>query len=61
MYVATAQKLIGGFAPKLVDLTGNALFGDIRARPGLSKRDPQPHYRQHADSLELAPNNFHFT
>ena len=33
------QKLIGDFAPKLVDLTDNLLFGDIWERPGLSKRD----------------------
>ena len=34
-----AQKMIGDFAPKLVDLTDNLLFGDIWERPGLSKRD----------------------
>jgi 4-carboxymuconolactone decarboxylase len=33
------QKIIGDFAPKLVDLTDNLLFGDIWERPGLSKRD----------------------
>jgi 4-carboxymuconolactone decarboxylase len=34
-----AQKLIGDFAPKLVQLTDEVLFGDIWARPGLSPRD----------------------
>jgi len=34
-----AQRLIGGFAPKLADLTDHVLFGDVRARPELSPRD----------------------
>ena len=34
-----AQKLIGDFAPKLVDLTDRVLFGDVWERPELSKRD----------------------
>jgi 4-carboxymuconolactone decarboxylase len=34
-----AQHMIGDFAPKLVSLTDNVLFGDIWERPGLSKRD----------------------
>ena len=34
-----AQQLIGGFAPKLVELTDDVLFGDVWERPGLSKRD----------------------
>jgi 4-carboxymuconolactone decarboxylase len=34
-----AQKLIGDFAPKLVELTDNVLFGDIWARPELAPRD----------------------
>jgi len=34
-----AQKAIGDFAPKLVELTDDVLFGDIWARPQLSKRD----------------------
>lgn len=34
-----AQKLIGDFAPKLVDLTDKVLFDDVWARPGLSPRD----------------------
>lgn len=34
-----AQKLIGDFAPKLVQLTDEVLFGDIWERPGLSPRD----------------------
>jgi 4-carboxymuconolactone decarboxylase len=33
------RKSLGDFAPKLVDLTENVLFGDIWERPGLSKRD----------------------
>ncbi len=34
-----AQRLIGDFAPKLVELTDNVLFGDVWARPELSQRD----------------------
>ena len=36
---SVAQKMIGDFAPKLVELTDNVLFGDVWERPGLSKRD----------------------
>lgn len=35
----SARDRLGSFAPKLVDLTENVLFGDVWARPGLSKRD----------------------
>jgi 4-carboxymuconolactone decarboxylase len=34
-----AQRLIGDFAPKLVELTDSVLFGDVWARPELSPRD----------------------
>jgi 4-carboxymuconolactone decarboxylase len=34
-----AQKMIGDFAPKLVELTDEVLFGDVWERPGLSPRD----------------------
>ena len=34
-----AQQLIGDFAPKLVELTDDVLFGDVWERPELSKRD----------------------
>jgi 4-carboxymuconolactone decarboxylase len=34
-----AQQLIGNFAPKLVSLTDDVLFGDVWQRPGLSPRD----------------------
>src|SRR5687768_12689827 len=34
-----AQRLIGDFAPKLVELTDNVLFGDVWARPKFSPRD----------------------
>jgi 4-carboxymuconolactone decarboxylase len=34
-----AQKLIGDFAPELVDLTDRVLFGEVWERPQLSKRD----------------------
>jgi 4-carboxymuconolactone decarboxylase len=34
-----AKKMIGDFAPKLVDLTDRVLFGDIWERSELSKRD----------------------
>jgi 4-carboxymuconolactone decarboxylase len=33
------KKNFGDFAPKLVDLTDDVLFGDVWERPGLSKRD----------------------
>jgi 4-carboxymuconolactone decarboxylase len=32
-------QLVGDFAPKLVELTDEVLFGDVWERPGLSKRD----------------------
>jgi 4-carboxymuconolactone decarboxylase len=35
----SASKLLGEFAPKLVDLTDDVLFGDVWERPQLSKRD----------------------
>ncbi|MBK3565722.1 carboxymuconolactone decarboxylase family protein [Streptomyces sp. MBT62] len=34
-----AQKALGAFAPKLVQLTDEVLFGDVWERPGLSPRD----------------------
>jgi 4-carboxymuconolactone decarboxylase len=34
-----AQKLIGNFSPKLVELTDDVLFGDVWERAELSKRD----------------------
>jgi len=34
-----AQRLMGDVAPKLAQLTDDVLFGDIWARPGLSRRD----------------------
>ncbi len=36
---SSVQKMIGDFAPKLVELTDKVLFGDVWERPGLSKRD----------------------
>jgi len=33
------QKSLGGFAPKLVELTDEVLFGDMWERTELSKRD----------------------
>src|SRR2546423_12134864 len=36
---SAAQNTIGDFAPKLVQLTDDVLFGDIWERPQLSKRD----------------------
>lgn len=36
---SAVQKMIGDFAPKLVELTDNVLYGDVWERPGLSKRD----------------------
>ena len=37
--LSPAQKLVGGFAPKLADLTDDVLFGDVWERADLSKRD----------------------
>ena len=37
--LSAAQKMIGDFAPKLVELTDHVLFGDVWERPDLSKRD----------------------
>ena len=34
-----AQRAVGDFAPKLVELTDDALFGDVWERPELPKRD----------------------
>lgn len=34
-----AQRAVRDFAPKLVELTDDVLFGDVWERPGLAKRD----------------------
>jgi 4-carboxymuconolactone decarboxylase len=34
-----AQRRLGDFAPKMVRLTDDVLFGDVWNRPGLSPRD----------------------
>ncbi len=36
---SAVEKMIGDFAPKLVDLTDRVLFGDVWERTELSKRD----------------------
>ena len=36
---SAARQIIGDFAPKLVELTDDVLFGDVWERPGLAKRD----------------------
>lgn len=36
---SAARQSLGDFAPKLVDLTDDVLFGDVWERPELSKRD----------------------
>jgi len=36
---SAAEKLLGDFAPKFVDLTDRVLFGDVWERAELSKRD----------------------
>ena len=36
---SAARDALRAFAPKLVDLTDNVLFGDVWERKGLSKRD----------------------
>src|SRR5947209_10010891 len=38
MHMSTKNPL-AGFAPKLVDITEDVLFGDVWERPQLSKRD----------------------
>ncbi len=37
--LSKAQSRMASFAPKLVDLTSNVLFGDVWERPELNKRD----------------------
>lgn len=37
--LSRAQQLVGDFAPKLAELTDDVLFGDVWARPELSRRD----------------------
>lgn len=44
-----AQKMIGDFAPKLVDLTDRVLFGEVWERLELSK--PSPWSRSSAASM----------
>ena len=39
MQPTQAQKLFGDISPKFAELTDNVLFGDVWARPGLSRRD----------------------
>ena len=34
-----AQRMLGDFVPKMVQLTDDVLFGDVWQRPGLSPRD----------------------
>jgi 4-carboxymuconolactone decarboxylase len=36
---SAARQLLGDFAPKLVDLTDDVLFGDVWERPELAPRD----------------------
>jgi 4-carboxymuconolactone decarboxylase len=36
---SAVRKSLGEFAPKLVDLTEDVIFGDVWERPQLSKRD----------------------
>ena len=36
---SAARDALRAFAPKLVELTDDVLFGDVWERPGLSKRD----------------------
>jgi 4-carboxymuconolactone decarboxylase len=36
---SAVRQSLGSFAPKLVDLTEDVLFGDVWERPQLSKRD----------------------
>lgn len=36
---SVAEKMIGDFAPKLVELTDRVLFGDVWERQDISKRD----------------------
>lgn len=36
---SAAQRALGDFAPKIVELTDQVLFGDVWERPELNKRD----------------------
>lgn len=36
---SSARRALGDFAPKLVELTDDVLFGDVWERPELNKRD----------------------
>ena len=36
---ANPRDILRSFAPKLIELTDDVLFGDVWERPGLSKRD----------------------
>ena len=35
----TARQILADFAPKLLELTDQVLFGDVWERPGLARRD----------------------
>ena len=50
---SAVRKSLGDFAPKLVDLTEDVLFGDVWERPELSKRD-----RSHSTSSSAAAAEF---
>lgn len=56
-----AQRAIGDFVPKLVDLTDEVLFGDIWERPELAKRDrsliTSSSFEQLGAHLRLAKQN----
>jgi 4-carboxymuconolactone decarboxylase len=39
--LSAAQKMLGDFAPKLVELTDDVLFGDVWKRPELSRGEFQ--------------------
>ena len=52
-----AQQIIGDFAPKLVELTDDVLFGDVWERPGLAKRDRSPRSPSPPSSPSTAPSS----
>ena len=55
------QRLVADFTPKLAELTGEVLFGDVWERPGLSKRDRslvtrgQPRHLQQPRTARRSP------
>ena len=52
-----AQRAIGDFAPKLVSLTDDVLFGDVWARARAVAARPQPDHRRRRSSPAATPSS----